>query len=111
MRADHPTVYPDIVNAQASVDKMQALDQNENILVCIAHDAVLLDYLPVFNKNPDQEINGWKKDGVKQKSHWGWMRDIPIDGQPAHAPLVEGFWRDGKQWDYEAFKKTLVIPS
>ncbi|CAI7627100.1 hypothetical protein PCG10_002394 [Penicillium crustosum] len=111
MRAEYPTVYPDFEDARASVAKMQSLDQNENVLVCIAHDAVLLDYLPIFNKNPGQDINGWKGDCIKEKCHWGWMREIAVDGQPAHAPLVEGFWRDGKLWDYEAFKKTLNILS
>ncbi|KAJ5777889.1 hypothetical protein N7520_001135 [Penicillium odoratum] len=107
MRAEFPSAYPDFEVARASVLKLQSMDKNENILVCIAHDAVLLDYLPVFNKSPGQDINGWKSDGVKEKCHWGWMKDIPVDGQPIHAPLVEDFWRDGKPWDYDAFKMTM----
>ncbi|CAI7644403.1 unnamed protein product [Penicillium pancosmium] len=35
---------------------------------------------------------------------------VSIDGKPAQDPLIEGFWRDEKLWDYGAFKKTLNIP-
>ncbi|KAJ5385600.1 hypothetical protein N7517_003511 [Penicillium concentricum] len=110
MAGEFPTAYHDIDEARESVSKMGALDQNDDILVCLAHDAVLLDVMPIFNEDPKKDINGWRERGLKDKCHWGWLREIPIDGKPAQIPLVEGFWRDGKPWDYMSFKKTLTIP-
>lgn len=110
MASEYPTVYKDYEIAKSSVLKMQALDQDDNVLVCLAHDAILLDTLPLFNKSPGENMNDWKIRGMKEKCHWGWLNDVSIDGKPAQDPLVEGFWRDGKLWDYGAFKKTLNIP-
>lgn len=110
MAGDFPTAYHDIHEARASVSKMQALDQNDDILVCLAHDAVLLDVMPIFNEDPKKDINGWRESGLKEKCHWGWLSEVPINGEPAQTPLVKGFWRDGKPWDYMSFKKTLTIP-
>jgi hypothetical protein len=36
---------------------MQALDQKDNFLVCLAHGAILLDTLPLFNTSPGENIN------------------------------------------------------
>ncbi|GLI81959.1 hypothetical protein PoHVEF18_010356 [Penicillium ochrochloron] len=110
MASKIPTVYKEFEIARSSVLKMQVLDQDENILVCLAHDAILLDAMPLFNKTPEADINNWKIQGLKEKCHWGWLNDVPIDEKPAKDLLVEGFWRDGKPWDYEAFKQTLTIP-
>ncbi|OQE02901.1 hypothetical protein PENVUL_c037G08097 [Penicillium vulpinum] len=110
MASEFPTAYHDIDEARTSVSKMQALDQNDDILVCLAHDAVLLDVMPIFNVSPNEDINGWRERGLKDKCHWGWLSEVPIDGRLAQTPLVEGFWRDGKLWDYMSFKKTLAIP-
>ncbi|KAH8902039.1 hypothetical protein BR93DRAFT_954115 [Coniochaeta sp. PMI_546] len=100
-----PTAYHDYETARASVLKMQELDAKDNVFVCLAHDAMLLDVLPVFNKDPGKDCNNWRESGWKQKCHWGWLNEVPVDGQPAHSPIVKGFWRDGKQWDYDLYKK------
>lgn len=110
MASKEPTAYKDFEIARSSVLKMQALDQDDHILVCLAHDAGLLDALPLFNKSPQANINDWKSRGMKEKCHWGWLNEIPIYGIPAQDPLVEGFWREGKLWNYGLFKRTLNLP-
>ncbi|KAJ5937119.1 hypothetical protein N7466_003569 [Penicillium verhagenii] len=110
MASQFPTAYHDFELARSSVLKMQALDQDDNILVCLAHDAILLDTFPLFNKSPEADMNNWKSRGMKEKCHWGWLNDIAFDGKPARDPVVEGFWRDEKPWDYGEFKKTLGLP-
>jgi glyoxylase-like metal-dependent hydrolase (beta-lactamase superfamily II) len=93
--------YTEPDTAQESVDKMQAFDDSPDVLVCTAHDPTLLDYLPTLNK---EGVNGnglkdFKEKGWKEKCHWGWLNELPRDGKPGRPPIVEGFWRDGKQWD------------
>ncbi|KAJ6137346.1 hypothetical protein N7471_003832 [Penicillium samsonianum] len=110
MAGEFPTAYHDIHESRASVSKMQALDQNDDILVCLAHDAILLDVMPIFNEDPKKDINGWRERGLKDKCHWDWLSEVPIDGKPAQTPLIQGFWRDGKPWDYMSFKKALTLP-
>ncbi|CAI7607627.1 unnamed protein product [Penicillium glandicola] len=103
--------YVDVHEARESVSKMQAFDQNDDILVCLAHDGVLLDVLSIFNEDPKKDINDWRERGLKEKCHWGWLSEIPIDGKPGRTPLVHGFWRDGKPWADMSFKKALTTPS
>ncbi|GJC79029.1 cytochrome P450 monooxygenase andK [Colletotrichum liriopes] len=86
---------------------MRELDVQDNIMVCIAHDASLLDVLPVFNKQPDRDINEWKKEGWKATTYWSWLNEISVEGKTPRPPVVEGFWRDGKKWDYAAYLESL----
>ncbi|GKT47351.1 cytochrome P450 monooxygenase andK [Colletotrichum spaethianum] len=102
----HP-VYTDIDLAADSVSKMRDLDVKDNIMVCIAHDASLLDVLPVFNKQPDKDINEWKREGWKSTTYWSWLNEVSVKGKTPRPPVVEGFWRDGKKWDYAAYLENL----
>jgi hypothetical protein len=42
-------------------------DADPNVLVCLAHDFALLDHMPIFNTQPERDLNNWKKEGLKQK--------------------------------------------
>jgi hypothetical protein len=103
--ANHST-YKDPGTAVITARGMQKyFDSDPNVLVCFAHDPALLDYLPVFNTNPEQDLNDWKRLGLKERIHWGWLGELPRyneDGSilgPGNRerPTVEGLWRDGKQ--------------
>ncbi|KAK2010865.1 metallo-beta-lactamase superfamily protein [Colletotrichum eremochloae] len=102
----HP-VYTDLDLAADSVSKMRELDVKDNVMVCIAHDASLLDVLPVFNKQPNEDINEWKSEGWKSTTYWSWLNEVSVDGVTPRPPVVEGFWRDGKKWDYAAYLERL----
>lgn len=98
---DHPrAAYIDVPTARESVGKMQAFDDSEDVLVCIAHDPTLLEVLPTLNAG-EETLNEWKARGWKERCHWGWLNQLPRgEGrEPGRPLLVEGFWREGKEWD------------
>ena len=79
--------------AQQSINKLDAFDADERVFVCLAHDQGLQDVVDWF---PTGNLNGWKKKGWKEQSHWGFLNALPIDGKPAADRLVPGLMRDGK---------------
>lgn len=82
MASEFQTPYDDIYNAHSSVSNVQAFDQNHNILVCLAHDTVLLDIMPIFYENPRKDINGWRERGLKDKCHGvGWARFLSMESR------------------------------
>ncbi|OQU99725.1 hypothetical protein CLAIMM_05317 [Cladophialophora immunda] len=93
------SAYVDPPTAQASVDKLIHFEQCPSVMVCLAHDGALLKYLPTFNEDPGSDLNSWKSKGWKEKCRWDWLNELPRNGKPGRAPIVEGFWRDGKPWD------------
>lgn len=102
----HHSTYKDPTTAVITAKRMQTyFDSDPNVLVCLAHDAALLDHLPLFNTHPDRDLNQWKELGLKQKSHWGWLGELPrynkngevIGPGNREKPIVEGLWRDGVQ--------------
>lgn len=74
--------------AAASLRKMQEFDDSEDVLVCIAHDPVLLEVLPTLNEFPEQDLRDWKAQGWKAKCHWGWLNELPRNGKPGRKPLA-----------------------
>jgi len=97
--------YKDPPLAVVTTQKMQQyFDSDPNVLVCLAHDTALLDHLPTFNANPEMDLNDWQQQGMKEKCHWGWLKELPRydkDGEVAgpgmrEKPLVEGLWKEGK---------------
>ncbi|OLN81266.1 N-acyl homoserine lactonase AttM [Colletotrichum chlorophyti] len=102
------SVYMDLDQAADSVSKMQELDVKDNIMVCLAHDSSLLSVLPIFNKEPEKNINNWKSQGWKDITHWSWLNEVSVDRKAPRPPVVEGFWRDGKKWDYPSFLSSLT---
>ena len=103
---DHPrAAYINPPLARTSVSKMQPFDDSPDVLVCIAHDATLLSVLPTLNTSPEKDLTEWKKEGWKEKCHWGWLNELPREGKRGREPVVEGFWRDGRWWDLGGWKR------
>jgi hypothetical protein len=69
---------------------MQEFDDSPEVLVCIAHDPVLLEALPTLNKDPEKDLNWWKREGWKERCRWGWLNELPRYEQPGRRATVEG---------------------
>jgi hypothetical protein len=98
--------YKDPPLATDTTEKMRKyFDADPNVLVCLAHDTALLDHLPVFNYRPQKDLNDWKAAGMKERCHWGWLKELPryaddgscIGPGMREQPLVDGLWKDGVQ--------------
>lgn len=85
--------YVDPPTAQKSVKSLEAFDADENVFVCVAHDGGLL---PVVDFFPDGTINDWKRKGWKERSKWGFLNELPIDGKPAKPWIAPGQVKEGK---------------
>ncbi|KAI4191287.1 MAG: hypothetical protein L6R41_000214 [Letrouitia leprolyta] len=88
--------YIDPPVAQQSIDRLEEFDADENVFVCVAHDVGLI---PVCDWFPNGTLNDWKAKGWKEKSKWGFLNELPIDGKPGRPPLVPGLVKDGKLID------------
>lgn len=62
----------DVTQCRESVKKMSDFDQDENVLVMIAHDAHMLDVVRCF----PEKANVWKEEGWKEKGRWLFLRDF-----------------------------------
>lgn len=95
------TVYIHGDAAQASIDKLRILDAHPGVFICLAHDAALFETLPVYNIDPDQDINDWKKAGYKESTRWAFLNELPKRDSPGREPLIQGLRRDDKVivWD------------
>ncbi len=71
----NPPVNEDPEEARRSVSAMQAFDANEDILVCIAHDAGLLGNVKFY----PQTLNDWKEQGTKHSVHWNFCGDMDLE--------------------------------
>lgn len=85
--------YIDSPVAQQSVDRLEEFDADENVFVCVAHDGGLISVCDWF---PNGTLNDWKAKGWKEKSKWGFLNELPIDGKPGRPLLAPGLIRDGK---------------
>lgn len=85
--------YIDPPVAQQSVDRLEEFDVDENVFVCIAHDGGLI---PVCDWFPYETLNDWKAKGWKEKSKWGFLNELPIDGKPGRPLLAPGLVKEGK---------------
>jgi len=95
--SSHPnSAYLDAATAEVSIKSVSEFDADPNCFVCIAHDGVLLDVLPLLNNDPSAEIGDWKNRGYKEQSMWGFLNELPRDGEPGRKPIVQGLLRDGK---------------
>lgn len=74
------------------MDALKAFDQSDNVFVAIAHDIALL---PIVTWFPNGSINKWKELSWKEKSRWGFLDQLPIEGNEVEA-FVLGLVRDGK---------------
>lgn len=96
--------YKDPPLAKDTLRKMRDyFDADPNVLVCLAHDPALLDHLPAFNEHPEKDINAWRAEGIKEKVHWGFLKELPRCGEDGSIVgpgmrdehIVEGTWREG----------------
>ena len=85
--------YVDPPTAQKSVNSLEEFDADENVFVCVAHDGGLL---PVVDFFPKGTINDWKRKGWKERSKWGFLNEMPIDGKPAKPWIAPGPVKEGK---------------
>lgn len=93
------SAYVDPPTAQDSVNKLLNFESSPDVMVCLAHDRTLFDFLPTFNQDVKSSLNDWRERGWKDKSRWDWLNELPRNGKPGRKPLIEGFWRDGKPWE------------
>jgi glyoxylase-like metal-dependent hydrolase (beta-lactamase superfamily II) len=102
----HPrAAYINPPQARETLQKMQPFDDNPHVLVCLAHDTTMLKVLPTLNSQPDRDLNDWFARGWKEQCHWGWLNELPRKGERGRELVVQGFWREGKRWDYEGWKR------
>ena len=71
--------------AQQSVNALAELDASDDVLVCLAHDPGLSEVCDFF---PKASMNDWKAKGWKLQSHWGFLNELPIDGEPGRPNLI-----------------------
>jgi hypothetical protein len=98
-KGGQPSFYSDPIKAQRSVNKLTEYDAHPDIFVCVAHDRALVEVLPLFNNNPQADINDWQAQGYKNKTVWGFLNELPRQGRqgrPGRPPLILGFWREGE---------------
>ncbi|KAI8673119.1 Lactamase-B domain-containing protein [Fusarium sp. Ph1] len=95
------TVYIHGDAAQASIDKLRILDAYPGVFICLAHDAALFETLPIYNIDPDQDINDWKTAGYKENTRWAFLNELPKGDSPGRKALVQGLRREDKVivWD------------
>ncbi|VUC23919.1 unnamed protein product [Clonostachys rosea] len=59
-------LFPDIVAAHETLHRMQKLDSVGNTFILLAHDASLLDEIPMF----PGAVNTWLSEGWRDKTRW-----------------------------------------
>ncbi|MCJ1309165.1 hypothetical protein MMC25_002820 [Agyrium rufum] len=72
--------YHDPAQTQQTADTLQAFDGNEDVFVCLAHDPGLVDVVKFFPDDGDG-IGNFKQLGLKMRAQWGWLADLPINGE------------------------------
>jgi hypothetical protein len=71
--------------AQQSVNALAKFDADENVLVCVAHDTGLKEVCDFF---PKASMNNWKVMGWKARSQWGFLNELPINGEPGRPWVI-----------------------
>lgn len=97
------SVYAFPVDAQASVNKIMLLDAHPGVFVCMAHDKALFDTLPLYNSQPDQDINDWQDRHYKEQTRWVFLNELPKRKPSDTDVMVRGLIRDGGaviEWDH-----------
>ncbi|KAJ4375860.1 hypothetical protein N0V83_001138 [Neocucurbitaria cava] len=84
--------YDDAAEAKISIEGMAEFDADENVFVAIAHDPALQEVCEQF---PHATMNQWKSKQWKLQSHWNFLNELPLGGQPGRPKLVDGRFRDG----------------
>jgi len=66
------TMNESLDDAIATLDKMKFFDGSPDVLVIIAHDSSLMDFLPFFPKN----ITNWDDASYKVGGTWRFLKDF-----------------------------------
>lgn len=90
--------YPQ--QAQESINNLTEFDASDDVFVAIAHDGGLHDVIDFY---PNGLMNDWKAKGWKEKAHWGFMSELPVEGGPM-PPIVNGLFKEGSMM--RPFKKS-----
>ncbi|KAF5617821.1 metallo-beta-lactamase superfamily [Fusarium sp. NRRL 25303] len=98
--------FPEL--AQKSIYKLQDLDAQPYVFICLAHDEVLFRVLPLFNDDTSKDINDWQARGLKDYCQWGFLNDLPKGGKPGREPFVVGQWRNGRQITWKGRENGFV---
>ncbi len=67
------------------------LDASDDVFVAIAHGGGLLDVIVWFTNG---NMNEWKAKGWKEKGHWGFLSELPVEGGPLPL-IVKGMYGEG----------------
>ncbi|EGP86507.1 unnamed protein product [Zymoseptoria tritici ST99CH_1A5] len=87
--------YDDPATAMQSIRWLFDFDAQPNVLVIIAHDTAPLATMNFF---PNGTINNWQSKGWKEKMHWYFLNELPVnDGKTVGELLVDGLYKDGKK--------------
>lgn len=84
--------FPEPELCAQSLVGLTEFDADNSVLVIIAHDTAPTDVLPLF---PNGSITDWKQRGYKEKMHFHFVNELPVDGKVSRQPLVDGVYRDG----------------
>jgi glyoxylase-like metal-dependent hydrolase (beta-lactamase superfamily II) len=90
------SAYLDREQAAQGIKELQRFDEHPDVLVCIAHDPTLIKVLPFLNNRPEEDLNNWQEQGLKEKAQWGWLNELPREGKPGRDMYVEGVWKEGE---------------
>lgn len=61
--------YADPVTSQVSLEKLATFDADPDILVIVAHDMSLRDFIPYY----PAYLNDWKANGLKESTVWNFI--------------------------------------
>lgn len=71
------------MDACTSIAKMEVFDAHEDVLVCVSHDASLMNVLPFY----PYTLNDWQRKRYKQRLHWEFLSDFDLEKSPGTPPL------------------------
>lgn len=77
-----------------SIRSLIEFDADPNVLVIIAHDTAPIEMMKFF---PEHDINNWKEEGFKERMHWHFLNELPIDGKTGREPMCDGLYLGGKR--------------
>ena len=54
----------------------------------IAHDPTTKQVVPFF----PEKMNHWLELDSKRRHHWGWLNEMPYEGEVKRGPIVDGLY-------------------
>lgn len=76
-----PGMQEDMNQSLTTLERLMAFDGCDDVFVILAHDATLLDFLPVFPRR----VNEWKAENLAAMARWAFLRDFQgVKGVPTN---------------------------